>query len=123
MEFEVAPEPIDGYPVILANGPITEESLVALGSFVRRTCDDMDVKGTIIDCSGIEGALDPESLYRATPAYTLEVGQDIKVAYINRPAHWPAADDQFSRDLAYNRGGLLEMFDTPDDAVVWLQQE
>ncbi len=123
MDFKVAQEPIGGYPVITTSGEITEESLVALGTFIRQTCDDMNVKGAIIDCNGVEGALKPESLYRATPAYTLEVGQDIKVAYINRPAHWQAADDQFSRDLAYNRGGLLEMFDTPDDAVDWLQEE
>ena len=52
----------------------------------------------------------------------MEIGQTIKVAYVNRPEAWRPDDDQFSRDLAYNRGALLELFDTIDDATSWLQQ-
>ena len=122
MEFALAPDPIDGSPMVIPSGEITEEGLIALGTFIRSSCDDFGVQGAIIDCRKIEGALSPESLYRTTPAYTMEVGQTIKVAYINPPEHWRPSDDQFSRDIAYNRGGLLELFETKEDAVRWLHQ-
>ena len=122
MDMSLAPDAIDGFPVIVASGPITEDSLVVLGAFVRKTCDEGGVQGAIIDCKDIEGALSPESIYRATPAFSITIGQDIKVAYINPPASWSPADDQFSRDLAYNRGVMLEVFDTADDAAHWLRQ-
>ena len=122
MEFSLRSDNADGFPIIEASGPITEESLIELGRFIRSSCEALAINGTVIDCSSIEGALTPESLYRTTPAYTHEVGRSIKVAYINPPAHWRPADDQFSRDLAYNRGGLLELFESMDDAVAWLRQ-
>ena len=122
MNFELAPEAVDGFPLITIAGLITEQHLVEMGTFVRKACDDAGVKGAILDCQKIEGALSPESLYRATPAFALEVGQSIKVAYINTPSHWLPADDQFSRDIAYNRGTLLENFESLEEAVSWLQR-
>ena len=123
MEFALLPDTADGYPIIAASGPISEESLIDLGRFVRSACDQGKARGAIIDCAGIEGALSAESIFRATPAYTVEVGRDIRVAYINPPAHWRPADDQFSRDLAYNRGGFLELFENLPDAVRWLGKD
>lgn len=122
MELSLAADKVSGFPLVIASGPITEESLVALGDFIRDSCEKEQVDGAIIDCGAIEGALSAESLYRATPAYTMAVGQKIKVAYINPPESWHPDDDQFSRDVAYNRGGLLELFETADDAVRWLRQ-
>jgi hypothetical protein len=121
MNFTLATQDVEGFPVVVATGPITTDSLIELGRYIRTTCENAGVKGTIIDCAAIEGALSPESLYQATPAYTNEVGRSIRVAYINPPAHWKPADDQFSRDLAHNRGGMLELFDTAEDAVGWLR--
>jgi len=118
----VSDDACNGFPVVIASGPITEASLAELGNFVRESCENAQVQGAIIDCKLIEGALSSESLYRATPEFTAAVGQQIKVAYINRPECWPPDDDQFSRDVAYNRGVLLELFETIDDAVDWLQQ-
>ena len=122
MNFTLAPEDADGFPVIIAAGAITTDSIIELGRYIRTTCDDAQVKGTIIDCTAIEGALSPEALYETTPAYTNAVGRSIRVAYINPPAHWKPADDQFSRDLAHNRGGMLELFETAEDAVAWLRE-
>jgi hypothetical protein len=121
MEILLAEAPVDGYPVVIASGPITEDSLVALGEFVRESCERTQVNGAIVDCKRIEGALSAESLYRATPAFSAAVGQSLKVAYINPPASWRPEDDQFSRDIAYNRGGLLELFETSEEAAHWLQ--
>ena len=121
MKFALAEKNIDGFPLVIPSGEITEDSLVELGAFIRKSCDDIGVKGAIIDAGRIEGALSPQSLYRATPAFTMEIGQTIKVAYVNRPDEWIPADDQFSRDLAYNRGGMLELFESTDDALDWLR--
>lgn len=121
MQFHVSENSVEGYPLVAAAGLITEDSLVALGQFVRQTCENSRVNGAIIDCRAIEGALSPEILQRATPAYTTAVGRTLKVAYINPPAHWRPSDDQFSRDLAYNRGGLLELFESAADAVQWFR--
>lgn len=107
--------------MVIASGPITVDGVIELGKFIRTTCDAADVKGTIVDCRAIEGALSPTTLYETTPAFTNEVGRSIRVAYINPPAHWKAVDDQFSRDLAHNRGGLLELFESAEDAVTWLR--
>lgn len=93
-----------------------------LGNFIRQTCETARVSGVIIDCEAIDGALTAEGLYRATPAFTTAVGLDIKVAYINPPHSWRPDDDQFSRDIAYNRGALLELFGSKDEAVRWLQE-
>ena len=122
MQFELAEDAVDGFPLVTPIGEITEDSLVDLGAFIRKSCGDFGVKGVVIDASRIEGALSAQSLYRATPAFTLEIGQTIKVAYINRPDEWVPADDQFSRDLAYNRGAMLELFETTEDAVAWLRE-
>ena len=120
MEFTVAKERVDGFPIVEAKGEITIDGAISMGDFVRLTCADLGVSGAIVDCAAIEGALTAEELYDATPAFTAAVGQDLKVAYINPPPQWNAADDQFSRDLAYNRGGLLELFESAEQAVDWL---
>ena len=123
MEFNIAVDDVEGYPLILATGAITREGVIELGRFIRKTCDSAGAAGTIVDCGAIEGALSPGTLYETTPAFTNEVGRSIRVAYINPPAHWKPADDQFSRDLAHNRGGLLEVFETTEDAVGWLRKD
>lgn len=122
MEMSLATHAQYGFPVVIASGPITEEGLVELGHFIRKSCEEAEVQGAVIDCKMIEGALSSKSLYRATPEFSLAVGQRIKVAYINRPDAWPPDDDQFSRDLAYNRGVPLELFESLDQAIDWLQQ-
>jgi hypothetical protein len=122
MQISLSTDSIEGYPLIIASGQITEDSLIELGRFVRQSCEDSKVNGAIIDCQAIQGALSPEVLQNATPAYTQEIGRTLKVAYINPPAHWKPSDDQFSRDLAYNRGGLLELFDTATEAVQWFRR-
>ncbi len=122
MQISLSADSVEGYPVIVTSGPITEGSLVELGQFIRRACENANTNGAIIDCQAIEGALTPEILQSATPAYTQAVGRSVRVAYINPPAHWIPSDDQFSRDLAYNRGGLLELFDTATEAVQWFRR-
>lgn len=121
MDITLAADSARGFPVIIASGPITEDSLVELGDFVRVSCEQARIDGAIIDCKAIEGALSAESLYRATPEFAMAVGREIKVAYINPPESWRPDVDQFSRDVAYNRGSLLELFDSTDDAVHWLR--
>lgn len=122
MQISRSEEAVEGYPLVIASGLITEDSLIELGRFIRQVCENAKVSGAIIDCQAIQGALTPEILQSATPAYIREVGPLLKVAYINPPAHWTSADDQFSRDLAYNRGGQLELFDFATEAVQWFRQ-
>ncbi len=122
MQISLASDSVEGFPVIVASGAISSESLVELGRFIRQSCENQKVGGVIIDCGSIEGALSPTELHNTTPAYTQEVGRALKVAYINPPPQWKPADDQFSRDIAYNRGALLELFDTATEAVQWLRQ-
>lgn len=122
MQFALAEETVEGFPLVVPTGPISVESVVELGRFIRESCKKHNVGGAIVDCQAIEGALGPATLHSATPAFIREVGETIKVAYINPPPQWPPAIDQFSRNLAYNRGGLLELFDTVTDAVHWLRQ-
>lgn len=122
MQISLAEKPVEGFPIVVPTGPISAESLIELGRFVRESCKKHEVGGAIIDCQSIEGALSPAILHSATPAFTHEVGQTIKVAYVNPPPQWNPSVDQFSRNLAYNRGGLLELFDTLTDAVHWLQE-
>ncbi len=122
MQISLSDQSVEGFPLVVAGGLITPESLVELGRFIRECCESQNVGGAIIDCEAIEGALSPADLHNATPAYTQEVGRSIKVAYINPPAHWKPSDDQFSRDLAYNRGGMLELFDDATAAVRWLRK-
>ena len=122
MQISLSADSVEGYPLIIASGRITEDSLMELGRFVREACEAAKTNGAIIDCQAIQGALSPEILQSATPAYMQEIGRSLKVAYINPPAHWTPSDDQFSRDLAYNRGGLLELFDTATQAVQWFRR-
>lgn len=122
MQISLAEKPVEEFPLVVPRGPISAESLIELGRFIRESCKKHEVGGVIIDCQSIEGALSPAILHSATPAYTHEVGRTLKVAYINPPPHWKPSVDQFSRNLAYNRGGLLELFDTVAEAVHWLRQ-
>jgi len=122
MQISLAEKTVEGFPLVVPTGPISADSLVELGQFIRETCTEHEAAGVVIDCQSIEGALSPAVIHSATPAFIQEVGRSIKVAYINPPPQWPPTVDQFSRNLAYNRGGLLEMFDSLADAVQWLRQ-
>ena len=107
------------YLLLKAVGPISEEGVIAMGAEIVKRCEEENLKGTIVDCGGITGALPPMDLYHATNKFIDIVG-DIRVAYINPPKEWIPDDDQFSRDVAYNRGGALELFTSLEDAENWL---
>ena len=64
--------------------------------------------------------LDPGSLYFAVQECVKIWGPQTHVAYINPPNEWVPADDQFSRDVAHNYGGSLELFNSAEEAVAWL---
>lgn len=117
MQISLAEESVEEFPLVVASGPISEESLIELARFIRNICDDQNVGGAIIDCQAIDGSLSAMTLHHASPAYAAEIGRTLKVAYINPPEHWNASDDRFSRNLVNNRGGLLELFDTAAEAV------
>ena len=121
MSLESTWEVRDGYLLLRAAGEITGDSVLQLGSEIRRRCEADGVGGVVIDCQGMTGALGVAELITVTPAFVRIVGPTIKVAYINPPSHWIPADDQFSRDLAYNRGAFLEVFPSESEAVEWLR--
>lgn len=100
MQISLAEKSVDGFPLVVATGPISEESLIELARFIRNICDIQNVAGAIIDCQAIEGALSPLKMHNASPVYAMEIGRTLKVAYINPPEHWNASDDQFSRNLS-----------------------
>ena len=122
MQITLAEEPVEGFPLVIPTGPISADSLIELGQFIRETCTEQELGGVVIDCQSIQGALSPAVIHSATPAFVQEVGRSIKVGYINPPPQWSPTVDQFSRNIAYNRGGLLEMFDSLANAVQWLRQ-
>ena len=105
--------------MVTATGKITEAGIVSMGENIKEVCGQNGLTGTIVDCAAIEGALEPMELYHATNKFIDIVG-NIKVAYINPPEEWTPDDDQFSRDVAYNRGGALEVFASLEDAEKWL---
>jgi hypothetical protein len=71
----------------------------------------------------IEGTLSPSTLHSATPAHTEAAGSALRVAIIYPPpSQWQWSDDQFRRDLAYNRGRLPKLFDTATESVQSLRQ-
>ena len=71
----------------------------------------------------MQGALTVGELYYATPAFLRAAGVSNRIAYINPPPQWSNSDDQFSRDVASNHNGSLEVFATEDEAVEWLLAE
>ena len=121
MGFDISFEFRDGYVFFAVAGEVTEEGLADLGLFVRDSCDAVDVNCALMDCKAMEGALAGVGLYRGTQEFIKAVGVSIKVAYINPPPHWNPEEDQFSRNVAYNRGGSLELFDSQADAEAWLK--
>ena len=68
----------------------------------------------------MEGALSIVDLYDVTPRFVETVGRHVRVAYINPPKEWIPENDKFSRNVAFNRGGALEVFASEKDAVDWL---
>jgi hypothetical protein len=120
MTFDITSRREDGYVFVAAVGPVSEESLAQLGEEVKGLCDEANVDRAIIDVGGMEGALPPERLYYTTIEFINTVGLARRVAYINPPAHWIPEDDEFSRNVAQNRSGSLEMFATLEEAIAWL---
>lgn len=108
------------FPLFSAQGLISSHALLNLADQIRSYCDLNDSLGVIIDCSAIEGALKIDELFFATQEFVKRVGLHRKIAYINPPASWKPEDDQFSRDVAQNRGMRLECFDDLDQAIGWL---
>lgn len=120
MAFELSVANRGAYLLLTPVGSMTEEALVDLGHAIRRTCDEAGVRGVVLDCQHIEGALPTQVIYYATQRYLEAVGLSTPVAYINPPEHWTRDQDQFSRDVAFNRGGSLEVFGTEAEAASWL---
>jgi hypothetical protein len=107
------------YILVSATGQVSEAAIIRMGEEVKIHCEEEGLNGAIVDCGKIEGALSPMELYHATNKF-IDILGDIKVAYINPPSDWIPDDDQFSRDVAYNRGGELEVFPSLNDAEKWL---
>lgn len=120
MPFDLSIENRGAYLFLTPAGTITAEALIELGHSIRRACDDAGLEVVLLDCRSIEGALPTTTLFYATPRYLEAVGLRVRVAYINPPANWSADQDQFSRNVAFNRGGSLEVFGTEGEAVRWL---
>ena len=123
MSFEINYELRSGYVFLTVEGMISERNLVELAVRIKRICHDSKMQGVVIDAQGIQGALSAAQLFFATQSFFEELGTTVKVAYINPPAHWNAADDELSRNVAKNRGGSLEVFDSESQAVTWLSQQ
>lgn len=121
MSFSVSSIERDGYLFLTPHGEVTEASIIGLGTEIRRRCDAAGVNNAIIDCAEMTGALPVGRLFSVTPQYVQEVGPTIRVAYINPPADWSVEDDTFSRNVAYNRGGLLELFESEEAAIAWFE--
>ncbi len=118
--LEITSETRDGYLFLAASGEVTQSSILNLGTEVRQRCDSAGLEGVIIDCREMCGALSVGELFTVTQQFCRIVGPAISVAYINRPAEWDPVDDQFSRDVAINRGGSLEVFESERQAAEWL---
>ncbi len=119
-EFDISTERRGNYLFLQTFGQVTENSIINLGKFISQICKQENIKKVLIDVRGMQGALSVSELYYAVSQYTLHVGKEIKVAYINPPPEWIPEDDQFSRDVAFNRGGTLELFKTETEALTWL---
>ena len=121
-QFHVAVEPGSEYLKLRVSGEITEQRLIELGIKIRELSNQHQTSSVLLDCAGIEGALSAGALFYATQEYIRQVGAGIDVAYVNPPAAWVPVDDQFSRDVARNRGGSLEVFANELLASFWLRQ-
>ena len=104
-----------------AVGDVTHDGIVELAGVIRRECDAANCPRAIVDCQKMEGALSPGNIYFATQEFVRIIGGRTRVAYINPPDHWAPADDRFSRDVAHNHGGSLELFASVDDAIAWVR--
>ena len=119
-QLELVPTVENDILFVKTSGPVTVNGLKELGAIIKQNCDAKKLTKAIVDVSGMEGALAVGELYEATQLFIQEVGFNIRVAYIKPPAHWIPEDDKFSRDVAKNRGAVLEMFLTKEDAINWL---
>ncbi len=117
--FELTVEECDGYLRIATSGTVSMQNIERLGGQVREVCERHGINNVVIDCRGMKGALTVGEMYAATPKFVNAMGQLIRAAYINPPPDWIPEDDKFSRNVAYNRGGNLELFASEEDAVAW----
>ena len=123
MSLEITHDLREGFVRFLAAGRVTESGLEELGHVLRQVCETNNLQSALIDCQAMEGALPMARLYNATQQFIAAVGPEICVAYINPPDQWRPNDDQFSRDVARNRGGSLELFESEESAAMWLRGE
>ena len=121
MPFDIQAESREGYVFLTAAGEVTPNSILELGSTIHEHCAAEGKQGVIIDSHEMVGALPVSSLINVTQEFVKRVGPGIKVAYINPPAEWTPEDDQFSRNVANNRGGALEVFGSEGEAREWLR--
>ncbi len=121
MPFEITLDAEEDWVRLTPVGDVNVASILELGEEIRRRCADLGLNTVLLDCAGMTGALTVAELYSTTPKFVNTIGPSISVAYINMPSEWLPEDDQFSRNVAYNRGGSLEMFLTEDEALEWLR--
>lgn len=122
MSLEAKSDRRHGYLWFDVHGVLTHENLIELAGQIRRECDSAGIHGVIVDCSGLRGGLDPGTLYFAVQECVKLWGPRTHVAYINPPKEWAPEDDRFSRDVAHNFGGSLELFNSAEEAVAWLNE-
>ena len=121
MSFEVSIDQMEGVPVFRARGPVTTPNCLSLAEEINVHIQEKQIKGVVVDCAGMQGALDVGELFYMTQEFIRIVGIGVKVAYINPPSSWIPQDDEFSRNVARNRGGMLELFLDVSEAIAWLK--
>jgi len=121
MSFTIQTENREDYILFLASGPVSHDSLIGLAAEIKQICNDAKVTCAMVDCGAMEGALSVGKLYFAVQKFVEVVGPGIKIAYINPPSQWIPTDDEFSRNVAQNRGGQLELFELEAEAIEWLK--
>lgn len=121
MAFEIGSEIKDDVLYVFPKGQVNRDSILQLGAEIRRLFDDHELSLALIDCEGMSGMLTVLDMYSTTPRFLELVGLSCRIAYVNPPEEWAVEDDKFSRNVAYNRGGSLEVFELTSDALAWLR--
>ena len=120
MAFEIGIDIRNDVLFLTPMGEVSRESILQLGAEIKAQSDEQNLGKVLIDCDGMTGMFSVLELYSITPQFMDLVGQSCRIAYVNPPAEWTVEDDKFSRNVAYNRGGNLEVFELEADALNWL---
>lgn len=121
MTYELSVEAKDGVLRVVAAGPRTLESILAISREVLQACAELRIGSVLADIRPLEGHLSTLGAYQLGAHRFTEMREERVVSRLAILDREELADRHaFLETVTANRGMQIRVFYDPEDALAWL---